>query len=572
MPWRHENFSVADPPPIGVRAEDIRRLFENMIDLRSVHPAILYEIGLTTIWKHVGHHLVFKDGEGTVATSMPHFLKFLMSGGVRAGKGTALAANEVIAQHTTQPLPFGSQIPEKSDYQKVVEHEDERVLMAKKKAQTAKDKAAGKRSAVEGTSRQTKKKKTAPMSFALSESEGDDSHRSGSGTHHSAFPLNTIIPDNVDLATGGGGLMLKFVSCTEVNSSLSERSPEPQHTTHSDEDTHAHFGEDGLHHDEGDEQAHRHAFGSTGFVVSSSSSGSGRQIDLLQRYKALNDDYGELYQSHRSYGDVYDRLTETQNQLVEASLVEKLAIVEKGKDDLLDKSREQEERIKQLKEDLASKTSSLAEVEGTASSLKGDLKRLTVDLSHAEIVRHNYVRQLLPTAFQRLFSSDEYKKSLSDVFNQSLPLLPTMIPNVKLPSGLRLIPFRSRAIHTWRSLPGSSDFLWEISKTCGRKTLFIAWPLALGLIRDVLRFGKCSSLGYRRLDSSGTSCVPGNLRHLTIGAWTHPGRLALREMFVTWPLALGLIRDVLRFGKCSSLGIGVWTHPGWETYVGIKIA
>ncbi|GKC31354.1 hypothetical protein Tco_1038648 [Tanacetum coccineum] len=152
MPWRHKNSSVADPPPTGVRAEDIRRLCENIIDLRPVYPTMLYEIGLTTIWKYVGHHPVFKDGDGNVATSMSQFLKFPMSGGVRLGKGTTLAPNEAVAQHTTAPLPPGSQIPEKSDSQKVVEHEDERVLAAQRKAQAAKDKATGKRAAVEGTS------------------------------------------------------------------------------------------------------------------------------------------------------------------------------------------------------------------------------------------------------------------------------------------------------------------------------------------------------------------------------------------------------------------------------------
>ncbi|GKF71886.1 hypothetical protein Tco_0208000, partial [Tanacetum coccineum] len=41
------------------------------------------------------------------------------------------------------------------------------------------------------------------------------------------------------------------------------------------------------------------------------------QIDILQRYEALNEDYGELYESHRSCQDVSDRLNETQNQLVD---------------------------------------------------------------------------------------------------------------------------------------------------------------------------------------------------------------------------------------------------------------
>ncbi|GJV58361.1 hypothetical protein Tco_1459366 [Tanacetum coccineum] len=73
-----------------------------------------------------------------------------------------------------------------------------------------------------------------------------------------------------------------------------------------------------------------------------------------------------------------------------------------------------------MEEELASKTSSLTEAESFVSTLKGDLERLTVDLSHVKIVRHNYVRQLLPTAFQRLLSCNEYKKSLSDVFNQAI--------------------------------------------------------------------------------------------------------------------------------------------------------
>nr|GEZ04413.1 hypothetical protein [Tanacetum cinerariifolium] len=169
MSWRHQTSSVADPSPTGVRAEDICRLCENIIDLRPVHPTMLYTIGLTTIWKHVGYHSVFKDGEGT---------------GVGVGKGVALTANEVIPQHITLPLPFGSQILEKSNHQKV-----------------------------------------------------DGSPCSGFGTHHSVLPLNTIIPNEVELTTEGDGLILESVNrakedayrhldhvedTTEVNFPLSE--------------------------------------------------------------------------------------------------------------------------------------------------------------------------------------------------------------------------------------------------------------------------------------------------------------------------------------------------------------
>nr|GEU98033.1 hypothetical protein [Tanacetum cinerariifolium] len=208
MQWRHQDSSVVDPSPTGVRAEDIRHLYKNVIDLRPVHPATLYAIGLTAIWKHMGYHSVFKDGEGT-SNIIVLLLLFPMAGGVRVGKGVALAANEVIPQHTTPPLPFGSQIPEKSDQQRVVEYENERVLAAKRKAQAAKDRAAEKRAATKGASQRPKKKKTAPLSFTLSDSEADGSPRSGSGTHHSASPLNI---NEAELTTESDGLIFESVN------------------------------------------------------------------------------------------------------------------------------------------------------------------------------------------------------------------------------------------------------------------------------------------------------------------------------------------------------------------------
>ncbi|GKG18888.1 hypothetical protein Tco_0375987, partial [Tanacetum coccineum] len=123
----------------------------------------------------------------------------------------------------------------------------------KRKAQAAKDRAFGKRVATEGASQRPKKKKIAPLSFTLSDSEVDGSNRSGSGTHHSASPLNTIIPNEAELTTGGDGLILESVNrveedadhhlenvedTTEVNSPLSEHSPRSQHSNPSDEDTH----------------------------------------------------------------------------------------------------------------------------------------------------------------------------------------------------------------------------------------------------------------------------------------------------------------------------------------------
>ncbi|GJW82366.1 hypothetical protein Tco_0146341 [Tanacetum coccineum] len=338
---------------------------------------MLYEIGLTIIWKHVGHHPSFKDGEGNVASDMSQFLKFPMASGVRIGK-------------------------------RLVEHEDERVLAAKRKAQESKDRAASKSPTPGGPSRQTKKEKTAPLSMALSESDADGSPHSGSGN-------NSNNNDNND---------------NEVNSPYSASSPcsehslhfeyslHSEHSLHSEEHENVYSSGDEIHLGEGGKNIQHLATGSVstcGRIFSSSSGGS--------RYKALNDDYGELYQDNSSCKDLSYRLTDTQNNLVdalrtratlsddhktlqqvhldcagrEAALVKKLAVVEKEKDDLLDKSKDQEEQIKRLEEALASNTCSLSEAEKTADLLKMDFFCLTIDLGQTKIVRHNYVRQLLPT-------------------------------------------------------------------------------------------------------------------------------------------------------------------------------
>ncbi|GJX74089.1 hypothetical protein Tco_0312684 [Tanacetum coccineum] len=467
---------MADPPPTGVRAEDICRLCENIIDLLSVHPTMLYEIGLTTIWKHVGHHLVFKDGDENVATSMSQFLKFPMSGG-----------------------------------------------------------------------------------------EGDTG--------------NSL--DNVGNDT-------KVKSPHSASSPYFEHSLQSQHSAHSDEDTHAHSNGDGLYHDERGEHARRHASGSTCRVLSSSPGDSARQV-----------------YSQRNHGG--DKIEHLGCVGKEAALTEKLVVVEKEKDELLDKNWAQEEHIKRLEETLASKTSSLSEAESTASALKGDLERLTIDLSYAEIVRHNYVRQLLPNVFQRLLSSEEYKKTLSDVFNQAIvagwskgvkvkhsdedveAILATAAdydPECKSTFisafdtlFVKKYPYVEKLIESFCLPLGDLQNMWSEGKgptvgssaanayhwrldsfgaSCVTGNIF-TWSLALGLIRSVLRSGEYSSLGHWRLDSSGASCVLGNIlwrlessgssyvlkniRRLAIGNWTHPKRLAFREIFVTWPLALGLIRS-----------------------------
>nr|GEY19608.1 putative UPF0481 protein At3g02645 [Tanacetum cinerariifolium] len=173
----------------------------------------------------------------------------------------------------------------KSDHQKVVEHENESVLAAQRKAQATEDKAAIKRSAAEATSPRTNKKKTAPMYFALSESELEESTRTDSVTLHSASPLNTIILNDAKPTAVGNTLVLESVSrpegntehdlddawnYDEVNSSHStsflhsEQSHLSQHYAHSEEDTHTRSSGGGAFHDGGGVHVRGHASSSTG--------------------------------------------------------------------------------------------------------------------------------------------------------------------------------------------------------------------------------------------------------------------------------------------------------------------
>ncbi|GKB70283.1 hypothetical protein Tco_0931695 [Tanacetum coccineum] len=339
-------------------------------DLRPrVSPLMLYEIGLTTIWKHVGHHPKFKEGEGNVAASII-------------------------------PLPVRALIPANSDHQREVEGGDERILAAKekKKAQDAQDKAAGKRPRRAGTFSRTKKRKTIPLSMALSEFEADE-----------AFDASHNNNNNTK----------------EVNSLHSAYSPHLEHSLHSEEHTEVRTSEEHL--NKGDDNV-QHAATYTEVFVSTSGgsgrrifpgrhSGGGEGVNLRThlsppdpfRYEALNDDYEELYEAHSSCKGLSQRLTDTQNSLVEAlrtratlsedhkalqqvhlecagkevALTKKMAVVEKEKDDLLDKTKDQAEQIKRLEMLLLPKQVLYLRPRKPPPQLKGDLEHLTVDLSQA---------------------------------------------------------------------------------------------------------------------------------------------------------------------------------------------
>ncbi|GKC12043.1 retrotransposon protein, putative, ty3-gypsy subclass [Tanacetum coccineum] len=121
-----------------------------------------------------------------------------------------------------------------------------------------------------GPSRRTKKQKTTPFSMALSESDADGSPQNGSRTIHSASPLNTVIPGNVNAEFGGSNQA--FQSFEHVEEEIGNAS---NNDTNDDEE-HVEVRSTGKGiHLSGGENAQHHATGSTGRMFGSSSGGSG---------------------------------------------------------------------------------------------------------------------------------------------------------------------------------------------------------------------------------------------------------------------------------------------------------
>ena len=50
MPWRHPDSSVSEPPPFGgYQPEHVEALTAAVVDIQAIHPALLFEAGLTKI-------------------------------------------------------------------------------------------------------------------------------------------------------------------------------------------------------------------------------------------------------------------------------------------------------------------------------------------------------------------------------------------------------------------------------------------------------------------------------------------------------------------------------------------
>ena len=170
------------------------------------------------------------------------------------------------------------------------------------------------------------------------------------------------------------------------------------------------------------------------------------QADVLQRFENLSYHYAQLYQSHEGCGSSAERIRELESGLAEQrraveSLAEssrefqqqhqdcarreeglsnQLSTVEQERDALLAKNGEQSDKIKALEEMLSGKNAALEASEARAADLMKTVERMTVESSQAEILRFNYVRQLVPIVVRRHRESDEYQMAWGEAFNAAI--------------------------------------------------------------------------------------------------------------------------------------------------------
>nr|GEX46874.1 hypothetical protein [Tanacetum cinerariifolium] len=354
-----------------------------------------------------------------------------MIGGVRVGKGTALAANEV------------------------VEYENDRVLSAKRKAQAAKDRVVEKRATTEGASHRLKKKKTAPLSIALSDSEADGSNRSGFVNELKKLqPMPSIS---------------MFKSCKPPN--INRRSMEVPN------------------------------------LRIEAKKQDKRSLEAITRHTNPKTPFRPILAQRLLFSDEYKKsMSDVFNLAISARWLEGV------------KSTCSEEEVEAF---LATSVDYDPECKTTFMSAFVSLLNKS----------YPYTKKLvesfrLPFGGSPKYMAGSYWAHSKGALNSS---------GASCVSGN----VRHLAIGTW-SHPERLVF-W---------VMCVTWPLALGLIRSVFAYRlMCVTfpLAFRLIRSVlrfGASCVPSNVCHLSIGAWTHPERLALQVTYVAWPLVLGLIRGV----------------------------
>ncbi|GJU88922.1 hypothetical protein Tco_1301345 [Tanacetum coccineum] len=152
--------------------------------------------------------------------------------------------------------------------------------------------------------------------------------------------------------------------------------------------------------DENDEDANDHCYIPTW----------GRRNDLrISSYRACKEMISHLATPPKN--EVLSSLTNYECSKRDRELSDRLKDIERERDEWRQRASTQVEEIKQLKEDLRSKSKQLTDLEDRVRVLEEDKARLVEAVAQDKMAQQRVIREFIPTAVGKLLTSVEYRKS-----------------------------------------------------------------------------------------------------------------------------------------------------------------
>ncbi|GJT77594.1 hypothetical protein Tco_1044319 [Tanacetum coccineum] len=145
MAWRHHDSDVNDVlPDNDFSILDVRALAKNAINLRPMHPELLFVVDLATVWDFPRYHPIFKDTRGNVVI-MSEYLRFPFLAGISIEKGVVLKDPKMIAAREKKKVQAARATAKKKENLKRTDDEggSSRPKLKKRKTQAKKANTTG---------------------------------------------------------------------------------------------------------------------------------------------------------------------------------------------------------------------------------------------------------------------------------------------------------------------------------------------------------------------------------------------------------------------------------------------
>nr|GEY70936.1 hypothetical protein [Tanacetum cinerariifolium] len=398
--------------------DEVERLSEFLVPLRTPPRHLLYVCGLTTACRHPGLSYSIKDQDKNVI-SMDTFLKLPTWTGTIVSKGDPILEDQRQKPRVTPPLPEGSKIPNLTAFQRSVEMPNTKIATAREK----KDRAL------------LELRLNALVSDMLVVQGRNERFRNR---------ISPLSPDRMRLCLLAPFVKLilkplrillpsflpKFPRGTACRKGA--QSHQSSHQVHEFVELVNHVttpAEDEFLGTLSNVEVLIRAYQTLGQSVVA-------QGELLKRHEQLNHDYVDLRNRcdidlaelerlrsglrkvNQDKDEITKKFTLLDNAHSECTSREKELLdmvkeLERERDEWRATALDQVEQIRHLERDLEPKTQQLIAVEEKVKMLEHERLALSAQLSQSEADRKKLVKEFIPTVVKRLHTSVEYRKSLA---------------------------------------------------------------------------------------------------------------------------------------------------------------